>query len=46
MVVDKAATDGNDAAAGESGGTKLGSGNGGDGGDATDGGIASGGAFL
>jgi hypothetical protein len=40
VVVEKAATDANDATAGDSGGPKSGSGNGGDGGDATDRGIA------
>ena len=39
-MVEKAATDANDATAGDSGGPKSGSGNGGDGGDATDRGIA------
>ena len=43
MVVDKKSTDGNDAGAGDSGDTRDESGNGG---DAMDTGIFSGGAFL
>ena len=46
MIVEKAATDANDATAVDFGGPKSGSGNGGDGGDAKDGGLPRGGFPL